>query len=91
MSVPRCGDCRHWGRQGDTGRYRVCGAVEHDEGGYAGTDEPPRWCSDDSRTEWSRINQLKAVACDGSGYSAALVARDDFGCVLFEPVTPPSA
>ncbi len=82
---PRCGQCIHWGGGIDTDVYRTCGAVIHDK-----HEQARRYAleaeedSPESASEWREIHTLKAVVQDRSGYYAALVCREDFGCVLFE-------
>jgi hypothetical protein len=84
----RCGDCKHWKPathfDDDTDAIVVleglgfCMAVQ----GEAVQGDP-----DDTIANYniSRLGDRIAVPCDGSGYRAALLTRDRFGCVLFEP------
>ncbi len=84
----RCGDCKHWKP-----------VPVYDDETDALVLEGLGWCMkldgeafsggpDDgsiSRTDIEIMGDRDAAACDGSGYRAALLTRDRFGCVLFEP------
>lgn len=74
MSVGRCGDCRHWRRGRDGRDFAV-----PDEWGTCGLVEMRRPGPDGFGVG------AQALAEDGSGYFAALLSREAFGCVLHEP------
>jgi hypothetical protein len=50
------------------------------------------WGSEDLKAEAlgahaaAQASNVKALVKDGSGYYAALKVREDFGCVLFQPI-----
>lgn len=81
---PRCGDCRFWGFAVNSrpvvglmdslngSLYRRCSAVRHESRIMIeeATDSDP--------------SRPLAAVCDYPDYAAALVCREDFGCVLFE-------
>lgn len=97
----RCGDCKHWGIMApqpsghepsiQTGKWRQCGAVPHDERGSCDEDDAEIIKNNDWDPKWDRselnapIRKSLAVVKDGSGYYAALKCQADFGCVLFKP------
>jgi hypothetical protein len=93
MTFPHCETCRHWGNQYDRdGEYRTCTAVIHDPKGFADDDssyrEDPDIYDPEEIEEYRAFRSThKAVVQDGSGYSAALKPRRDFGCVLHEAKT----
>lgn len=83
--MERCGNCKFWGDSWDKEQFRSCKAIEHDQRDRVTVhdyDEP----DDDDATEKAAFRDThQAVVQDGSGYRAALLSRDDFGCVLFKP------
>lgn len=107
----KCGDCKFWGKnitrrgrpqEDQTGDYRQCGRVIHDEDGSCKNDDEIEMAffdmdedSEFGRDQTARFNESiakpirkeLAVTQDGSGYFAVLKTREAFGCVLFEPST----
>lgn len=76
-----CGNCEHWGTTEDAARnerYRHCQAVKHCGGDASFPD-------DASKLMVANHPGELAGTMDSSGYHSALVCRDDYGCVLFEP------
>jgi len=87
----RCGDCKFW---------KPAPVVDYDgEAGPLDLLEGLGWCmridSSDvicagprdgnlSKSDAERLGARDAAACDGSGYRAALLTRDRFGCVGFQ-------
>lgn len=85
----RCGSCRFWGTPEDAQageRFRQCQAVIHDDVGYhdASLDAGDYGFDNDDARRREFRDDHKAVVVDGSGYHAALMIREDFGCVLWE-------
>jgi hypothetical protein len=99
MQTERCGSCRFWGKKPDgspiindgqpeTGEFRSCGKIEHDD--YNRSDPNPDLAFLDDDDDIIEMNAKRAalgdaVTVDGSGYYAALKTRDQFGCVFHEP------
>lgn len=92
----RCGDCKHWQQAyiendaDDFDPYKdavlsdlgFCQAVEGEAVCAA-----PRSRDNEPllrKRDLDDVGTRMAIPCDGSGYSAALLTRDNFGCVLFE-------
>ena len=77
-----------------TGKLRVCQAIIHDSDDatgnydeYSTPIEERNWLSEEVRQELIHIrDSVKAVVVDGSNYYAALKCREDFGCILHEPL-----
>jgi hypothetical protein len=89
----RCGSCKHWGDHRDAGeKWRRCLAVIHDvDGTISETCHTPieerDWLTEEQRVELVAIRDTAKVICqDGSGYFAAVRCREDFGCILYEPL-----
>ena len=88
--MERCGDCKFWGKPGDTEVFRPCGGVIHDERSRHNEEEDEFWDSEmglqigNINEQIRDINSRPAVVIDGSGCFAALKTKEDFGCVLFE-------
>lgn len=83
----KCGLCKFWGEVGEAFSHRTCTAVVHDKNMEYRKEEffvPD--CDDEDELIKARefMSGHRAIACDGSGYYAALKTSDDFGCVLFE-------
>lgn len=80
MAVNLCGTCKHWGDEKDMKeRFRQCRGVVHDVDFVADARRP-----DESQQQF--LDKNKAVTQDASAYMAALRCREDFGCVLHEPI-----
>ena len=84
MPEKKCGTCRHWkaidysvtaGRDRHTD-FRVCDRVLHD----AEYESSGNACPSDTESVFDEL----AVTIDGSGYTAELRTKADFGCVLWE-------
>lgn len=83
----RCGDCKHWRKLNvqapddaddweEPGPFGQCKKAEG---------EVYDWNSSRSYVDRGLLNdERNAIPCDGSGYHAALITRDRFGCVDFE-------
>lgn len=89
----RCGDCKHWKRVDEEvedadGDY--AGTKPTDFGTCERVKGEAMLAPNDGRIrgvgqDWREIvGDRDAVPCDGSGYHAALLTRDRFGCVLYE-------
>lgn len=86
----KCGDCKYLGEvvkylnpetDGiEATRFHLCGLLTQREDGPKG----PEPCF----SEWrggAPPTDVDAFPIDGSGYYAAFVVAEDFGCVKFEP------
>lgn len=93
----RCGDCKHWKQAAievvdDADIPHETSDVLTDLGFCMAVDGPAVCASPDSygpqpllrQRDLDDIGTRRAIPCDGSGYRAALLTRDNFGCVLFE-------
>lgn len=88
----KCGDCKHWKRatehaEGDD--FDENPVPMADVGFCMRIEGPAIQASPDCplRYDWrKRLGERIAAPCDGEGYSASLLTRDSFGCVLFEAV-----
>lgn len=78
-----CGSCKHWGAEGERGKFRRCTRIVHDHQDY--TDDRTVYASDPTIDDEAKaMRQELAVVKDGSGMFATLCCREDFGCVLHE-------
>jgi hypothetical protein len=81
-----CGNCRHWGEdeeREDNETHRTCCAVPHaDRGTQTQYLDPKRYKGDEDYIDG--ILSSPACVTDGSGYAAALMTREEFGCTLWE-------
>lgn len=83
-----CQTCTHWGKPDERSAEkpaRRCLAIRHDESEAIRWDEEDwlynaDWCED---KRW--VHTARAVAVDGSGYSAYILTRGHFGCVTHTP------
>ncbi len=78
MIKPRCGDCNHWSPPDSSsysshGDYGSCGRIPENSG---------YWLSGDVQKSYRDANP--AVTTDRGDDCAALLCREDFGCVLFK-------
>lgn len=90
----KCGECKFWKPatkwNDDTDEQDVleglgfCMAIQG-EAVQADPDESI------SQYQIDKIGDRIATPCDGSGYRAALLTRDRFGCILFERLETTSA
>jgi hypothetical protein len=90
----RCGDCKHWHQavieeDEDASDWKTvltdlgfCQAVEGEPINAAVRSRDNEALL--RKRDIEEIGDRKAAPCDGSGYAAALLTRDNFGCVLFE-------
>lgn len=88
-----CGNCKWW-KSIDTKTYECyghlyprsenpfgpCGRIQHDSEDNVGD-----LMMDRKREHDVDVKNETAVVQDGSGYYAALLSREDFGCNLWEP------
>lgn len=94
--MKRCKTCKHWDKLYGIS-YGKCDKVAHvkdnspthvanrmNEADCIGNDDMMQEASDEGFL-WDECGS-PAVLEDGSGYYAALVAKEDFGCVLHEEV-----
>lgn len=75
-----CGGCRFWGTDEEAAkgeRFRTCRAIEH----AAGDASHPEWAGNYMA---NHRPELLAGTMDSSDYHSCIVAREDFGCVLWE-------
>lgn len=94
-----CGTCKHWGSPKEVAAgydWRACQAIKHDKDGnsadykmelkeYEGqNDEYEREMYGEYLESLENLKPFKAVACDGSGFYAALKTFDSFFCCLYE-------
>lgn len=92
----RCDQCKHWGFGNEwdfeNADMRQCLAIKQAwdvmEEPFTRDGAKDRWDYDDwsevERIESEALRAAKAVAQDGSSYSASIRTTGDFGCVLFE-------
>ncbi len=92
----RCDQCEHWGFKDewdfDNADMRRCLAIKQawdvKEEPFKREGAKDRYDYDDwsevERIESEALRAAKAVAQDGSSYSASIRTTGDFGCVLFE-------
>ena len=73
----KCGDCAYWSENAESNPFGFCGYAIHSNGDEYGYGHP----SDANKKE---LAETKAHVEDGSGYAAALITRDDFGCSEWE-------
>ena len=96
--IVKCGTCKFWGTPAETKNnltFRSCQGIKHDEDrltedykqqqGYFNLYNPYDVEAKQKMGEFFKEHQ--AVACDGSGYYAALKTKEDFGCILHVPKT----
>jgi hypothetical protein len=85
----KCGDCKFWKPvpvyDDDTDAMVLqglgwCMRIDGDEVICGGPDGGGL-----SSSDVEKLGARDAAACDGSGYRAALLTRDRFGCVGFAP------
>lgn len=87
--LPLCVTCKHKGEvltfphpetfDRQPTRFHVCSLVKHN--GYAGACEPS---FSDAETAKQADAETPAFCVDGSGYFAAFIVREDFGCNRWE-------
>lgn len=89
-SSNHCGTCRFWTKTNRDESYyfnlRPCGAVKQREDIEMAKGDDGDEVRDEDGNE-TPVVRPRAMAVDGSGYFAALRTAEDFGCVLWEPVS----
>lgn len=92
----RCDQCKHWKSvedwEFDHVNMRKCLAIRQAWDVKDSPFEQPNSLQKSDYDDWEEVERIekdaliaaKAVAQDGSSYSAAIYTREDFGCVLFE-------
>lgn len=86
-----CATCKHKGEvltfprpetfEGQPTRFHVCDLVKHIEGAGARNYEPGFHSEKDAKKADA---ESPAFVVDGSGYFAAFIVREDFGCNRWE-------
>ena len=87
MDSVHCGQCKFWGKNGETGEFRECIGIVHDKDLLTNNLEDN--VNVDDNDDWTPEtlkfrSENKAVTIDDSGYFAALRTKEDFGCVLYK-------
>lgn len=77
-----CGDCKHWETPVRPGEFGTCRRIPLDDSHHVAD---PYFLDDGSPEREEFRSAHKAATIAGSGGSAYLCTRPDFGCVLFEP------
>lgn len=91
LDAARCGNCKHWSER-----------KEFEEGHSIGLGECTKvpmlwyateWIDDDDEVRRIKAEfiDVKAFACDGSGYMAEILTKPDFGCVSFAAIATSTA